>query len=534
MTSSYQSDVARSKRIDTCQSAATISTLWIGQWGHGSVRMNTEREFRRRLSTIPSHGLGLSVDVYSPNVFDLLDAMASRELHYGYLEIFKASPSALAEVRRRLPDALLAYHAEGMWLTQPEWGDTETDRGDLSAAASQLATLGCHWINHECAAKHMAGFSFGTYLPPLFTVTSAEVTAAHAVRLQRDLDASGQFAAQQEPLLLLEIPPLTYFAFGDLPVMEFFRRLADQAPCGFVLDLGHVWTYYRYSDEWRRRSVTAFLADFLSAFPLNRVVQIHMAGLALHESSAGHAAECGTDPRPPFWIDAHHAPIPEVLSDMLDQVLAHPDLRSLRGVALEVDTKPIAQIVQEFNQAQERFGERVRAVCESTQWARALDVSHEDPVSDPVAAEPCPEALGALCLQYERYARVVSGQVSPSEAGLPSRWLEPDGLALYRQTYLPHEILRWGGDLHDMFPGTCRQLAAEGIALTAFVDFWFHEPRAQAQSYDFFLLKVDRFPAFVHEVFPGGFQQATQEADVLRDAYLAACDQVVQPHETHA
>ncbi|HKN85712.1 MAG TPA: DUF692 family protein [Nitrospiraceae bacterium] len=493
-----------------------------------------ERTFIRRLSRIPSHGLGLSVDVYSPNLFDLSEAVVSNGLRYDYLEIFQASQSALAEVRRRLPDALLEYHAEGLWLTQPEWGTDDDLAHALSGTASHLATLGSYWINHECATKQMAGLSFGTYLPALFTAASADVTAAHATRLQYSLAGSGQFAVSREPLVLLEIPPLTYFAFGDMPVTEFFSRIAARMPCGFVLDLGHVWTYYRYSGEWRRRSVTAFLTEFLDAFPLERVVQIHIAGLAVHESAIGNASEDRCDDEAPFWIDAHHAPIPEVLWDMLDQVLAHPKLRALKGLALEIDTKSIGQIVHELHQVQQRFGERVTAVCDAVQTAPVPSVLHDDSTSDSIAIEPTADAVNALRHQYEDYSRVVSGHISASQAGLPSRWLEPGNLAVYRQMYLPHEILGWGGDVHDMFPETCRALVQEGIDVSAFVGFWFREPRPLNQPYDFFLLKVDRFPRFVREVLPAAFPRAMREADALRDAYQIACDDVVQPEEAHS
>jgi uncharacterized protein len=495
---------------------------------------NIERAFIRRLSHIPSHGLGLSVDVYSPNLLDLLEALSSNRLRCDYLEIFQASQPALAEVRRRLPDELLAYHAEGLWLTQPEWGAGDEVLHALSGTASHLASLGSYWINHECATKQMAGLSFGTYLPALFTATSADVTAAHATQLQHSLATSGHFTAGREPLVLLEIPPLTYFGFGDMPVMEFFSRIAAQTPCGFVLDLGHVWTYYRYSGDWRRRSVTAFLTEFLDAFPLERVVQIHMAGLAVHESARGHASEGRPDGEAPFWIDAHHAPIPEVLSDMLDQVLAHPKLRALKGLALEVDTKSIGQIVYELNQVQQRFGERVTAVCEAAQTTSVARAWHDDSALDSIAIESTVEAIDALRRQYEDYARVVSGHISVSQAGLPSRWLEPGNLELYRQTYLPHEILHWGGDLHDMFPETCRQLTCEGIDVSAFVDFWFREPHSRNQPYDFFLLKLDRFPRFIREVLPAAFPHAMREADALRDAYQIACDDVVQPEGAHS
>ena len=43
-------------------------------------------EFRQRVSKIPFHGLGLSVDVYSPDVFDLTEQLEEQALSYGYLE----------------------------------------------------------------------------------------------------------------------------------------------------------------------------------------------------------------------------------------------------------------------------------------------------------------------------------------------------------------------------------------------------------------------------------------------------------------
>ena len=62
----------------------------------------------------------------------------------------------------------------------------------------------------------------------------------------------------------------------------------------------------------------------------------------------------------PYWIDSHGTPIPEVLFDLLTQVLAHPRLTSLKGVALEVDTKPTAEIVTEFRRFVDQFQSQVR------------------------------------------------------------------------------------------------------------------------------------------------------------------------------
>lgn len=487
-----------------------------------------DQEFYRRLARIPTHGLGLSVDVYSPNLFDVLAELNAREIDYGYLEIFKASRSALIEVRRRLPETHLPYHAEGIWLTQPDW-DCRQGQREISEVASHLATLGSFWINHECATKQMAGLSFGTYLPPLFTTASAWLTASHAIQFQRALMDSGQFATGQEPLLLLEIPPLTYFAFGDLPVTQFFQSIADQASCGFVLDLGHVWTYYRYSNAWRYGSLDAFFAEFLDTFPLHRVVQIHLAGLAVHESEGAVCSKNPTCPEP-RWLDAHHAPIPEVLWSMLGQVLAHPQLHAVKGVALEVDTKSIELIVRELGYAHSRFDDRFNAMWATRSSITMAETAGPESADHMRLIEIPKETVDLLRHDYNQYAGAISGQIKPSNFPLSSFRMEPSHLDLYRYQYLPYEILTWGGNLHEMFPETCRQLAAAGKDVSGFVDFWFQQHQISNESnesYDFFTLKVDRFPVYVRSVFPEAAAIAEQEADVLRNAYTAACETVI-------
>jgi uncharacterized protein (UPF0276 family) len=488
-----------------------------------------DQEFQNRVSRIPLHGLGLSVDVYTPDLLELLEALKSRHLDYGYLELFKASQSALADVRRRLPQAFLEYHAEGLWLTQPALEMRYPFEMELIAAATHLSALGSYWINHECASKQMAGYSFGTYLPPLFTGLSADVTAQNAMLIQERLASAEYSSGSREPLLLVEVPPLTYFGFGDLSVPDFFRRIAAQVPCGLVLDIGHVWTIYRYSGEWRRRALHDFLADFLDEFPLERVVQIHVAGLEVHETTVG--AVCGEQaanapfPSPPLWIDAHGAPIPAVLMDMLAQVLSHPNVVHLKGIALEVDTKSVPLTVNEYETFQERFAG----------WANhALHIG-ASPEGDPACGYPpviqsvTQERVCELSDQYALYAQIASGQTDIRFGnGLGLLGEETEGLDIYRRQYLPHEILEWGGALRDMFPRTCQYLDREGVPLSDFVAYWFREPRAIDGRYDFFLLKLDRFIEFIEATVPKAAEPGIREADALRQAYQMANERTSQ------
>jgi uncharacterized protein len=486
-----------------------------------TARTIIETAFVRRVGNVPQHGLGLSVDVYSPDLADLREALEQRHLSPGYLEIFRAASTALEAVRRQTPDGVLTYHGEGLWLTQPGAKEDALFKEEVLQVAGHLALLQSAWMNHECATKHMAGYTFGTYLPPLYTKSSAEIVADNACYVQDLLDQHSRLVKGGSPLVLLELPPLTYFVAGTLSIPTFFRLVTEQSPCGLVLDIGHLWTIYRYAGAWRTRTLREFVDEFLDEFPVDRVVEIHVAGLANHESSL--AAGSKQKPREagalPLWTDAHGASIPSVLFELLDQVLSHPKLTNLRGLALEVDTKPVALIVEEF----ERFSQRYAPVfplCAENTVARDAAWVKEKPESK---AAPSRATLAAVGEAYECYAQVLSGQAEP-KGGL--EWsISPacgDELEIYRTVYLPYEILHWGGDVEAMFPETCRRLAERGMALEGFVSFWFRQPRPLSRSYDFFLLKIERFLEFIHDGAAEFDEIAGREADELRQAYDVA------------
>lgn len=481
-------------------------------------------EFSRRLAAIAPHGLGLSVDVYVPDVGSLLGALRRRQVLPAYLEVFRAPTSALRTVRHHAAGIPLTYHGEGLWLTEPGAADDPLFRDEIAAVAGHLDILESVWLNHECATKQMAGYSFGTYLPPLYTEESAAVIAENTTFLQASLDRYAQATGRPLPLVLLEMAPLTYFVAGTTAIPEFFRLVTDWTACGLVLDIGHLWTVYRYTGAWRSRPLAVFVDEFLSAFPVERVVQIHVAGLALHEASdpvERSAASKRDDP--PLWLDAHAAPIPSVLFDLLDQVLAQPRLVSLRALALEVDTKPIEVIVEEFAQFTRRYA---RVFAERTGLMPAVAAPCSRPVS-----EGRPPAREAVRRAYERYAQIVSGRDEPKG----SEWNGPcaclDELSRYRAAYVPHEILHWGGDLEAMFPEICRRLRRESVELSSFVRFWFDQPRPLAGPYDFFLLKIERFVEFVRTRAPHLSAWVLREAEALREAYRHANEPTVAVSE---
>jgi uncharacterized protein (UPF0276 family) len=475
-----------------------------------------QQDFQRRLREIPLRGMGLSVDVYSPDLFELVSKLRERGLSPGYLEIFKATTTALTTVRQAVPDIPLAYHGEGLWITQPDVQASPFFQQDVGEMVTQLNSIQSLWLNHECAMKQMAGYSFGTYVPPLYTPLSAEVVADNIATVQQAMDRQGRRADGTAPLFLLELPPLTYFAAGTIPIPHFFRLVTARVPCGLVLDIGHLWTVYRYTAACRQVPLEQFVQELLDEFPLDRVVEIHVAGLACHES----VGEAEQGEGLPEWLDAHASPIPSILFTMLEQVLAHSSLVSLRAMALEVDTKPIEMIVEEYAEAVRRFSLLVQQTMAS---GRAVDQSAGLAPRPASVQEPmCQSDRQQLRDDYARYAQIISGQAPITGPEWQEVAAEASGLTRYRTSYVPHEILHWGGDLADMFPQACRALAERGICLTEFVTFWFRSPRPLTHSYDFFLLKIERFLEFVMERAPEVRVCVQSEGDMLRLAYAQA------------
>jgi uncharacterized protein len=475
-----------------------------------------QQDFQRRLKSIPPLGMGLSVDVYSPDLFELVNILRGRGLQPGYFEIFKATTTALVSVRQAIPDIPLSYHGEGLWITQPDVHASPFFQDNVDEMAAQLSLIRSLWLNHECAMKQMAGYSFGTYVPPLYTKLSAEVVAENIATVQGAIDRQSRVAGVMAPLFLLEMPPLTYFSAGTIPISLFFRLVTELVPCGLVLDIGHLWTVYRYTGACRRISLEQFIREFLDEFPLERVVQIHVAGLACHESACEPTEGQGF----PEWIDAHAAPIPSILFTMLEQVLAHPNLASLRAVALEVDTKPIKTIVEEYAEAVRRFSIPVQQTM-----VRGTNIEQSTgllPRSESTRRLVPQSDRHQLLDDYARYARIISGQTPMTGLEWEEAAGDPTGVTRYSAFYLPYEILHWGGDLTEMFPQTCRILAERGVSLSEFVTFWFCSPRPLTQSYDFFLLKIERFLEFVRESSPDALAYAEQEGGMLRQAYAQA------------
>ena len=120
------------------------------------------------------------------------------------------------------------------------------------------------WVAEHFQCLHTVD---GTYnlnyvFPPLYTEDFLERFVRNATALKARLD---------QPLVMENIPGFFDVQASQLPEPVWLRRFFDATETGFLLDLPHVWleAHYRVMKPER----------WLAGFPLDRVVELHVAGV---------------------------------------------------------------------------------------------------------------------------------------------------------------------------------------------------------------------------------------------------------------
>ncbi len=135
--------------------------------------------------------------------------------------------------------------------------------------------------------------------PPLYTEEFLQRFESNA-RILRD--------AVGAPVVMENIPGFFSLQYAVMTEAEFLRRFFDDTGCGFLLDLPHIWLAAHYSG----RSAQEYLKDF----PLDKVVELHVAGVEEDRDLGGP------------WI-APNAPPQEILDLALWVAERAPKLRAV-------------------------------------------------------------------------------------------------------------------------------------------------------------------------------------------------------------
>ena len=164
---------------------------------------------------------------------------------------------------------------------------------------ARLRTL-CERYQPASFSEHLAWSSHGEVylndlLPLPYTQETLDRVVRHVDQVQHTLGRE----------MLLENPS-TYLQFADstIPEAQFLAEISRRTGCALLLDINNVFvqaTNHGTSPE-----------DYLSAFPLDRVKEIHLGGYDGQEDETGA----------PLLIDAHGSPVSDPVWALYAQVIA--------------------------------------------------------------------------------------------------------------------------------------------------------------------------------------------------------------------
>ncbi len=241
------------------------------------------------------------VDLLWPEIADLVD-------------VVEVEPQTLWD---EVPDGWLPNDAATSWLRSidrpllahgvgfPVGGQCPPDARGTTLFAQHSRDLGAlHCSEHLSFNRSASGDGSshaGFLLPPRQTWSTVEAAVAHirsyqAVVTTPFLVESGVSYLRPEP--------------AELDEASFLGQIVERADCGLLLDLHNLLANQRNG----RQSV----ADVIDGLPLDRVLEVHVAGGFEYFG---------------YWLDAHSGPCDDELMAILSWTL--PRLRNVRAVIFE-------------------------------------------------------------------------------------------------------------------------------------------------------------------------------------------------------
>ena len=275
--------------------------------------------FADRVRALPRLGVGVSTEYGAGDAAGALDVAALRARYPQYAGFLELG----VELHKGLDRHATAWVAQGLPTTYHFLDVNLDEPADLEpawtgAVAALAREVGAAWLCGDAGWWH-----FGTrdrnhmlLLPPVLTAASADALADGIIALR---EATGLE-------VIPETPPGQVFV-GDLDLLPFFARVCERADTGLLLDCAHLGIYQRVMGRQP--------LDGLADFPLDRVIELHVAG-GRERSVDGYR-----------YVDDDHAP--EVLPGtwaIFDRVArAAPNLKA---VVFECERNPLAACLAGF------------------------------------------------------------------------------------------------------------------------------------------------------------------------------------------
>lgn len=281
--------------------------------------------FSERVARLPCLGIGISTE-YGARLGGL-DILALREAHPDLVQFLEigcdldrgVDEDAQAWVSGGHPTT---YHFLDVNLEEPE----DLDPDWLKGSATLAREVGAAWMCGDAGLWHIGprDRGHGTLMPPVLE----EASAAEMARSVRTLREETGFE------VLPENPP-AHLYLGRMHLIDYFARVAEEADCGLLLDVAHLAIYQHVCGH--------DALDGLDRYPLDRVVEVHVAG--------GLAFEAGGRT---FIDDDHGTGVLAETWELLEAVVA--GAQNLRAVVVECERNTLDEVLPLFDRVHERVG----------------------------------------------------------------------------------------------------------------------------------------------------------------------------------
>lgn len=275
---------------------------------------------RKTFQNCPILGIGLSLPIaLLSDVLASVDAIQWLEvISETYMDEGGASLQSLVQAKSLYP---IVCHGVAMSLGSVD----PISEGYLQKLEVLFELCRPPWFS-----DHLCFSSFGgRYFHDLIPLPRTSETIHHvADRIKRIQDRF------QRPFLIENLSQHLQCPMDMMTEAEFYSRIVEEADCGLLLDVNNI-----YVNSLNQRSEPM---DFLTNIPLERVVEIHVAG---HSPSAHF---------PGVTIDTHGAPVCESVLDLLEWTLARTNPC---GVLLERDNNipPFQELLDELGEIRKRW-----------------------------------------------------------------------------------------------------------------------------------------------------------------------------------
>lgn len=295
-----------------------------------AMRDSDELPFAARVTALPRLGVGISTEFDAGRTG--LDPIALATEHpelVRFLEIGAdlergIDAGARAWIERGWPTT---YHFLDLNLEEPE----DLDAAWIEASAALARSAGAAWLCGDAGLWHIGPRErgHGTLMPPILEPDGADLMAANV----RALRTASGFE------VLPENPPAHVYV-GRMHLLDYFARVGERSDGGLLLDVAHLAVFQRVRGH---DPLTA-----LDGFPLERVVEVHVAGGVPFTWKGAHFVEDdhGVDVLPDTW-------------EILEYVL--PRATNLRALVFECERNPIAAVLPGFERLNALWSETVSA-----------------------------------------------------------------------------------------------------------------------------------------------------------------------------